>query len=246
MWRRKQYTEQELNEFKNLVQQNDLNPVFVHAPYLPNICTDKPENLDKSIIALTLELKFVHAIGAEGLIVHLGSHLGQGFEKVKAQIIDAIAEIYEKSGFNTKFLLENSSGKSNVVGASFSEIGEIIASLKDKHNVGVGICLDTAHMFASGYDIRTKPDVQKVLNKLKETNVLANTVCLHVNDSKVKLGNGNDRHENIGEGFIGKDGFKSFFSFDEFKSLPMILEVPGFKRKGPDKKNIEILGNIVS
>jgi len=246
MWRRKQYSEKELSQFKNLVNQNNLNPVFVHAPYLPNICTNKTDNLEKSIIALASELQFVHAIGAEGLIVHLGSHLGEGFKKVKPQIIDAIAEIYERSGFNTKFVLENSSGKSNVVGAKFSEIGDIIASLKSKHNVNVGVCLDTAHMFASGYDIRTKVGVTKVINELKKTNVLAHTICLHVNDSKVDLGNGNDRHENIGEGFIGKDGFKSFFSFDEFKSLPIILEVPGFEKKGPDKKNIEILKSIIS
>jgi len=245
MWGRKKYTEKELAEFKDLVAENNLNPVFVHAPYLPNICTDKPENLEKSIIALTSELKFVHAIGAEGLIVHLGSHLGQGFENVKEQVIDSIVEIYEKSGFNTKFVLENSSGKTNVVGANFEEIGEIISSLKSKHNVDVDVCLDTAHMFASGYDIRTKESVQKVLDDLKKTKVLDRAVCLHVNDSKVDLGTGNDRHENIGEGFIGSEGFKHFFSFEEFKNLPMILEVPGFTGNGPDIKNLEILRSLV-
>lgn len=244
MWGRKQYSVEELDEFKKLVEQNNLNPIFVHAPYLPNICTDKPENLEKSIIALTSELKFVHAIGAQGLIVHLGSHLGQGFEKVKEQIIDSIAEVYEKSGFNSKFVLENSSGKTNVVGANFTEIAEIIKSLKQKHNAGVGICLDTAHMFASGFDIRTKDNLKNILQQLNETKILENTVCLHVNDSKVDLGTGNDRHENIGEGFIGKQGFKELFSLEEFKNLPMILEVPGFNATGPDKENIEILRSL--
>ena len=246
MWGRKKYSDEELVEFKKLVEQNNLNPIFVHAPYLPNLCTDKPENLEKTIIALVSELKFVHAIGADGLIVHLGSHLGQGFEKVKEQIIDSIAEIYSQSGFNTKFVLENSSGKSNVVGDKFEEIGDIISALKEKHNISVGVCLDTAHMFASGYDIRTKIGVKNILHKLNQTKVLEHTVCLHINDSKVDLGNGNDRHENIGEGFIGKQGFKEFLSFDEFKKLPMILEVPGFSGNGPDIENLEILRNLTS
>jgi len=246
MWARKKYTDEELLEFKQLVNENNLNPVFVHAPYLPNICTDKPENLEKSIIALSSELQFVHAIGAEGLIVHLGSHLGQGFKNVKDQIIDSIAEIYKKAGFETKFLLENSSGKSNVVGAKFTEIGEIITELRSKYNYNVGICLDTAHMFASGYDIKTKNGVEETLKELRDTGVLEKTVCLHINDSKVELGNGNDRHENIGEGFIGKDGFTHFFKHNEFKTLPLILEVPGFTKNGPDKENIKILTDLVN
>jgi len=244
-WNRKKYEDSELQEFKELVADNDLNPIFVHAPYLPNICTDKPENLEKSIIALASELTFVNKIGAKGLIVHLGSHLGQGFEKVLDQIVDSIAEIYKVSGYSNNFTLEVSSGKKNVVGAKLEEVSKIIEVLKTKHNITCDVCLDTAHLFAAGYEIHTKEGANSFVEKLKDLNLLSKITCIHVNDSKVELANGNDRHENIGEGFIGVDGFKNFFNHEEFKQIPLVLEVPGFEKKGPDKQNIEKLREIV-
>jgi len=161
------------------------------------------------------------------------------------QIVDSIAKIYKVSGYSTNFTLEVSSGKKNVVGAKLEEVSQIIEVLETKHNITCDVCLDTAHLFASGYEIHTKEGSDKFLEKLKYLNLLSKITCIHVNDSKVELANGNDRHENIGEGFIGVEGFKNFFSHQGFKEIPLILEVPGFEKKGPDKQNIEKLREIV-
>lgn len=221
-------------------QGTRLGPNFIHGCYLINLATDNPENLKRGVDWLIYSLKTASDLKLAGTIFHLGSHKGRGFEAVKDQIKNCLNEILDKTPSGTYLILENSAG--TAIGGRLSELGELVQEVR---NPRLKVCIDTQHAFASGYDLREKEGVGKLVSEIEGLIGLGNLVCFHINDSKTEFASGRDRHENLGEGKIGLEGFRSLVNHPKLKDLPFILEVPGFDDKGPDQKNIDILKSLI-
>jgi deoxyribonuclease-4 len=241
-WRKKVYSAEEAEAFQRKASEADVQPVFIHGVYLVNLATSDPAGLERSIDALTWSLDVCRQIGALGTIFHLGSHRGAGFEAVLSQVVAAVCRILEGSPGDTRLILENSAGMGASVGSRLSELGVIMREAR--HGGRVKVCFDTQHAFAAGYDVATARGLEATLAEFDEQVGLANLVAVHANDSKIPLGGGVDRHENIGEGLIGREGFKVIMGHNAFRDIPFLLEVPGFEKKGPDKENLDILRQI--
>lgn len=241
MWSRKLYDKKDAQEFKSQVKEKNLNPVVIHALYLTNLASDKNEIREKSRQALATDMKNSAAIDSIGVVLHIGSHQGRGFEHAKPIIIKEINRVLEATPASSILLLENSAGQKGKVG-SLEELGELLEELDSNR---VGVCLDTAHAFESGQAINTNQGIELFIKQIKKHIGINKVKVLHINDSRTKLGSGHDVHENIGEGFIGKKGIDNLINHPSLKHLPLILEVPGFDGKGPDKKNIDILKSLV-
>jgi deoxyribonuclease-4 len=240
-WRRKAYKPVEGETFRVKARAADVIPVFLHGVYLVNLATTVPENLVKSQEALIHDMHVSHLLGAKGVIFHIGSHRGAGFQAVSRQIVDSIRRVTEETPEDTWLILENSAGMGDAVGSKFHELALIMGKVMSPR---LKVCLDTQHMFASGYDVRSKEGLERTLQEFRSEVGLENLVAVHANDSKCPLGDGVDRHENVGEGHIGRQGFTNIVSHPAFRDVPFLLEVPGFSNEGPDKANVDILKEI--
>ena len=237
-WRKKEYSSDEAEAFKRQAAEADILPVFIHGVYLVNLATGDPAGLERSVDALTWSLDVCGQIGALGTIFHLGSHRGAGFEATLPQVVSAMRSILEGSPGDTWLILENSAGMGGSVGSRFSELGTI---MREAVSPRVKVCFDTQHAFAAGYDVAKAQGLEATLAELDEQVGLANLVAVHANDSKIPLGGGVDRHENIGAGHIGLEGFENILSHPAFAEAPFLLEVPGLDNEGPDRPNVEAL-----
>jgi deoxyribonuclease-4 len=235
------HTEESLAKFRDKAKKSQIKPIFLHAPYLINLASPKPSHAEVSIKTLILALDLVSSLGAEGVIFHTGSALTSKFEDVKDQVAQAMSRILKTSSGSAKLIIENSAGGGESVGDEPSEIGFFIKSLRDPR---LTTCLDTQHAFATGYNLTKKDEVSRLVEDIDREIGLDRLVALHANDSKVPLGSRRDRHENIGQGLIGKEGFALLKKDPALSKLPWIIEVPGFADKGPDKENLEILRSI--
>ncbi len=240
-WRKKEYSAEEADAFKAKAAEADVQPVFLHGAYLINLATSDPVGLERSVDSLIWSLDVCCKIGAQGTIFHLGSHRGSGFEAVLPQVVSAVQRILEGSPGDTWLILENSAGMGASVGSRFSELGII---MRQAANPRVKTCFDTEHAFAAGYDVATAQGLEATIAEFEEHVGLSSLVAVHANDSKIVLGGGVDRHENIGEGHIGREGFKVIMGHPAFREMPFLLEVPGFQKKGPDRENLDILRQI--
>ncbi len=240
-WRRKNYKKEEVEAFKARLKETGIGPVFIHGLYLMNFGTDNPELLKKSQEALIAEMNSASLIGARGVIFHLGSHKGAGFEARVGQVIDQCRQVLEATPDDAWLILENAAGQGGAIGSKFAELGRIA---QESGSDRVKICLDTQHTFAAGYDVKTREGLDATMAEFDKEIGLDRLAAVHANDSKIELGGGRDRHENIGEGFIGRDGFENLLSHTAFADVPFLLEVPGFDDSGPDKANVEILKEL--
>ena len=239
-WKFNQPKEEEVNLFKEKMEQTGIWPCYIHGSYLVNIGGD-PSQIEKSIESLTNNMSVAGKIGAEGVIFHGGSHKGKGFHNIVKQASECLKRVLDNSPENVWLCLENSAGMGSHIGSSFEEMGELIHLVQ---NDNLKVCLDTEHMFAAGYDLTNPDEVPQIMKRFDEEIGLSKLVAVHANDSKVELGSGVDRHENIGDGFIGIDGFKSLMNDPSFEKVPFFLEVPGFDSNGPDEININLLKSI--
>ena len=240
-WRTKEYSTEEAEAFQEKATEADVRPVFIHGVYLINLATSDPAGLERSADSLIWSLDVCRQLGALGTIFHLGSHRGAGFEAVLPQVVSAVQRVLEGSPGDTWLILENSAGMGGSVGSRFSELGIIVRQAADPR---IKVCFDTQHAFAAGYDVATNQGLEATLAEFDEQVGLANLAAIHANDSKIALGGGVDRHENIGEGLIGREGFRVIMGHPAFRDIPFLLEVPGFEKKGPDKENVDILREI--
>lgn len=240
-WDSVSHTTAEIEAFKKASLEKDVHPVFIHAKYLVNLGTDNAFLLEKSISAVLADMKLAHAIDAVGVIVHFGSHpllWGGVKRKIYGQIV---RQILSESQGSTKFLFENSAGGGSTIGTTLEELGMIAGDLNDDR---VGFCLDTCHAFAMGYDLRTE-DVVSIFADQVEKQIGWGRICaIHANDSMGELGNKRDRHDNIGKGKIGKEGFHALLHEKHFRNVPFLLETPGKEHSGPDKENIDMLWKL--
>jgi len=200
-----------------------------HMPYLPNLASPKPEIYEKSVQTLSAELDRCGRLGIPYLVTHLGHHLGDGMAGGRARVIKAVNLALESSDAKTMLLLENTAGEKNSVGSSFEHIGAILAGLSQPERIG--ICFDTCHAFAAGYELRTEEGLAATLAQFDEQVGLSRLKVIHLNDTKGDLGSGLDRHEHIGMGFIGEDGFRRILHNPVFARLPLVCETPVDERR---------------
>jgi deoxyribonuclease-4 len=241
-WRRKNYKDDEVASYKKKVAETGIEPAFIHGLYLVNLATDKPELLAKSYDALVLEMNAAHLIGAKGVIFHLGSHKGAGYDERVGQVVEYVTKVIDATPDDTWLILENSAGMGGSVGSNFAELGQIV---RESGSGRVRVCLDTQHAFAAGYEVKSADGLKKTMDEFEEEIGVSNLVAVHANDSKCELGGGLDRHENIGDGHIGRDGFVNILSHPAFADVSFLLEVPGFGESGgPDKANVDILKEL--
>jgi deoxyribonuclease-4 len=240
-WRRKNYGEAEVTAYRARVSETGIEPAFIHGLYLVNLATDNPDLLAKSFEALVHDMQAAHLLGARGVIFHLGSHKGAGYESCVEQVADYVRRVIEATPADVWLILENSAGMGGSVGSNFAELGRIARSSGSDR---VKVCLDTQHAFAAGYDVKTREGLQRVMEEFERDVGLERLAAVHANDSKCPLAGGLDRHENIGEGHIGRDGFENILRHPAFTDVPFLLEVPGFDGEGPDAKNVEILKTL--
>jgi deoxyribonuclease-4 len=197
---------------------------YIHTPYYINLASEKKELRRSSVAIIREELERGSVIGAKYVMTHLGSSKGMDRARAVDMVTEGIAAILEDSdGLSTELLLENTAGQGETIGDTFEELARI---LTDVGNPRLGICLDTAHLLASGYDIRTKSSLVETFAAFSSVINLDRVKLLHGNDSKAGLGEKKDRHEHIGKGKIGKEGFKAVLSSPTLSKLDMIVEIP--------------------
>ena len=233
MWKAKELTDTEIEKFRSKTLKTNMGPIISHMPYLPNLSSSNEEIYKKSVDTLKVELQRCNSLRIPYVVTHLGSHLGEGIEKGKEQFIKAIE--YATSGLDEypTILLENTSGKSNDVGSTFKEIGNLIDNLS---SYKIGVCFDTCHAYVRGYDISTENGLEETIEDL-ETNLGFEYVSLvHLNDTVGELGSRLDRHQHIGLGKIGEKGFINFLG-SKFREKPLILETP-IDEERTDKDNL--------
>ncbi|MBT4277389.1 deoxyribonuclease IV [Candidatus Falkowbacteria bacterium] len=238
-WRVKLPSKKETDLFKEKIKESNIGPIFLHAPYLVNIATPDDIIRDKSINNLIEQMKIAELIEAEGVIFHIGTRKDLEIKDALKKCSEAIKIILEKVPGKTKLIIENNAGEGTKVGTTPKEIGIII---KQVNSSRVGVCIDTAHSFESGIiDEYTPQKIKSFFDEWEKEIGKNKIIVLHINDSKTLSGSCRDRHENIGEGYIGLQGFKNLAKENRANKLPWILEVPGFSGEGSDKENIKIL-----
>jgi deoxyribonuclease IV len=241
-WKAKSFEVQDTEEYKRKINESyiDKQDVVVHMPYLPNLAAPRNNFYFKSREVLAEEIVRCFMLDISYLILHLGSHLGSGVNNGIMQIVSACH--FAIDNFNSYYrrhlplyiLLENSAGHKNSIGNKFEEISILLEKLSNKK---FGVCFDTCHAFASGYDLRTSEKVIETIKNFNDTISITNLKVLHLNDSKGKINENKDRHEHIGLGLIGKKGFKEILNNKYFENIPIIMETPIDKIRG-DKENM--------
>ncbi len=246
-WAAKPLAPDDVAAFKNKLAASGIDraSTVVHMPYLPNLSGPAGEMYTKSVDTLASEIERVSALGIPYLVIHLGSHLGKGQEAGTSQLVDAITSARDrakKKSESVTVLLENNAGQKNSVGATFESLRTILDRLDDSSRVGV--CMDTCHAFASGYDLRTPVNVEKTLDAFDGAVGLRELKVVHLNDSKGALGSNLDRHEHVGLGNIGKEGLAAFLRNKWIAPLPIIMETP-IDEKRDDAKNLKAFWELV-
>lgn len=217
-------------------------PAFFHAVYLVNLGSADTVLLERSLASLRHALTWASTLGVEGVVYHVGSHLGAGFAAMAPQACRLMREALDGAPGDALLILENNAGQGNCMGATFAELGQLIRGAGNDPRIAV--CLDTCHAFAMGYDIATTEGCGLAMEEFGREIGLERLRAVHANDSKMPLGGVRDRHENIGDGHIGYDGFRVVMSHPAFADVPFLLEVPGIADKGPDAENIARLKRI--
>lgn len=235
MWARTLWQVDVTKKFAELAKKNDLNPVYIHALYLTNLASDNPELVQKSINALVMDMTNSASIKSRGVVLHIGSHQGRGWDNSRTLVIESIKEVLNKTPDNSFLLLENSAGQKGKIG-SLIELADILININSDR---LKVCLDTAHAFEAGYNLATVQGLEIWIKEISSTIGFEKIELLHLNDSKTPLGSGRDNHQNIGDGFIGSSGIKNIINHPKLSHLPLILEVPGIQGLGPDKVNID-------
>lgn len=217
-----------------------------HASYLINLASSKDDLWAKSMAAHADELLRAHLYRVPHVVLHPGAHTGSGVDAGIARIAEALNRIHEQTpaAADTMTLLELMAGQGTVIGSNFSELRRIIALVEDKSRVG--ICIDTCHAFAAGYELRTAEGYAAMMSEVEQEIGLAKVGCWHFNDSKGKLGSRIDRHEHIGEGEIGLEGFRHIINDPRWYGIAMLLETPKEDDLVDDVRNLASLCGLVA
>jgi len=235
-WHAKDLTDDGITNYKNNLSQSNIDRLatVAHVPYLPNLSSPEISVYEKSIHTMIREVERCDKLGIPYLVTHLGSHKGTGEDKGIQRLVGALTEV-AKTNKDVTILLENTAGQKNSVGSDFTQLAEIFFGLKPASRFG--ICIDTCHAFAAGYDLRNEKNVKDVFEKFDSEIGLKHIKIIHLNDSKGELGCHLDRHEHIGLGHIGEAGLSQVVKLANKNKIPIILETPIDERR-TDFENI--------
>lgn len=234
-WRPTNHDPANFERFKERRAEVGIEHALCHAVYLVNLASPKDDLYEKSVAALSNTVDVACAIEAEGVVFHIGSHLGAGFETGLERVTAALAEVLDRCSDTTWLLMENSAGAGGTIGRSVEELAVLYDRLGGHPRLGV--CLDSCHLYVSGCDVTDPAALDAVLDELDDTIGLDRLRALHVNDAATPLGSNSDRHANIGEGLLGEK-LGVFLGNPRLQGLPAILEVPGKDGKGPDADEV--------
>ena len=234
-WRPTNHDPATFDLFRERREEVDLHGVLCHALYLCNLAATKDDIYDKSVAALKNTMEVASAIGADGVVFHVGSHLGAGFEAGLERVLPAMEQVLALSNDTTWLLMENSAGAGGTIGRSIDELATIYERL-DKHP-HLGLCLDSCHLYVSGVDVADAAAFDALLDEVDGSIGLDRLRALHVNDSAAALGSNRDRHANISEGLLGEK-LGVFLGNERLQGLPAVLETAGPDNKGPDANEV--------
>jgi deoxyribonuclease-4 len=237
MWRPTTYRDEDVAAFREAMAASPIGAVLIHAVYLLNCASDDADIRAKSLASLTHSLRVGHAIGAAGVVLHPGSaktgDVGEAIARAGETIAEALAE-----SEGCELHLENTAGAGGTLGRSFDELAALFEASGGHERLGA--CLDSCHLFASGYDIRTPAGVKRTLTQCTRALGRGRVRSLHLNDSQTPLGSNRDRHANVGDGELGEPGVSAFLSAPGLQSLPCVLETPGENREGASRVEVEL------
>ncbi len=240
-WRFKAPEDALVEMFKEASEEAGMGPTVFHGIYLCALGSQDEALVERSIESLTNHLQTAERCAALGVIFHPASHRGVGFEAVLDQFVEGVKRVLDAAPGDALLMLENSAGAGDHIGSKFSELGEIIKNVGSER---LHVCLDTQHAWAAGYELNKAEKLDEMLAEFDNEIGLDRLSAIHANDSMRPLGSAVDRHDNIGEGEIGTDGFELLMSRAELANVPMYLEVPGFEKGGPDLKNVNIMKDV--
>jgi deoxyribonuclease-4 len=240
-WRPTNHDPANFERFKERRAEAGIGGVVCHALYLINLASPKDELYGKSVASLQNTMDVACAIEADGVVFHVGSHQGAGFEAALERVVPALRSTLERCSETTWLLIENTAGAGDTIGRSIEELAALYEAL-ERHE-RLGICLDSCHLYASGYDVTKRKELDSVLAEVDASIGLDRLRVLHVNDSKAPLGSNRDRHDNIGAGLLGED-LGVFLSHPKLQRLPALLEVPGKDGHGPDADEVRKLKEL--
>jgi deoxyribonuclease-4 len=241
-WSLPNIPEGEVSGFKELRRLYDIAPVFVHASYLINLCASDQDIFEKSLRLLVLEMELADLLGADYVILHTGSasHETEGNARKKA--VQALTRVMGQGKWGSRLLLENTAGERGDISSRIRDLAEIIEGT-GSDSIG-GVCLDTCHAFASGYDLLTEGGLSEFTIEIERCVGIDAVKLIHLNDSRKGCGSKVDRHEHIGKGLIGKEGLRRFVNYPAFGSIPLILETPK-KNEMDDPGNLKIVRSFL-
>jgi len=237
MWKPTAHSDEDIAAFREAMDESPIDAVLIHAVYLLNCASDDPDIRAKSLASLTHSLRVGQRIGACGVVLHPGSaktgNVASAIARAGATIREALEESEE-----CPLHLENTAGAGGTLGRSIEELAELIDRAGGEERIG--LCLDSCHLLASGYDVRTRGGVEEVLEEFSAKIGLQRLGSLHLNDSQTPLGSNRDRHANIGDGELGRKGCAAFLGASAFDELPCVLETPGEERSGSTPVEVKL------
>jgi deoxyribonuclease IV len=236
MWRPTRYSEDDFADFRTAMEGSRVEAVVIHAVYLINCATDDRAMRKKSLTSLTHALRIGDGVGAVGVVLHPGAQKGKQLAGAMRRAAKVIEEALADSE-RCPLLLEQTAGHKGLLGRDFDQIARLFDLAGS--DARLGLCLDSCHLFVQGFDISDAESLSAVLDEADEKVGLERLRCVHVNDAGAPLGSCRDRHANIGDGEMGRDGLAAFLSEPRFEGLPATLEVPGPDKRGPDKREVD-------
>jgi deoxyribonuclease IV len=239
-WHFPNHDPKDLQAFADRRAELDM-PAFVHALYLVNLAAPDKDIYKKSTDTMRATVDAACAIDVEGVIFHLGSHLGAGIDKGLKRVVPALRRVLDRANERTWVLMENSAGAGGTIGRSVDELAVVFAAL-DGHE-RLGICLDSCHLYVSGVDVTDRKSLDALLEEVDDRIGLDRLRALHANDAKAPLGSNRDRHDNILDGLMG-EGLGTFLAHPKLQQLPVLLEVPGADGRGPNADEIRKLREL--
>ena len=242
-WLQKPFTEKAIEQFKEARANSSVEKVVAHIGYLVNLA-NSTENWHKSMESMESELIRCDQVDVPYLVMHPGSHLGKGEEYGLKRIADSLKELMSKQDYTVMPLLETTAGQGTNLGWRFEHLRDILAQVDKPEQFGV--CVDTCHIFAAGYEIRNEDDYYRTFEEFDRIVGIDTIKAFHLNDSKMDFSSKRDRHEHIGQGKIGVDAFRFLMNDARFKEIPMLLETPKEDGLEADKKNLALLKSLLN
>jgi len=242
-WRGKPLSAAQVERFRQAQADSGIAPIFAHDAYLINLACPHRDIFEKSFHAFLDEMQRAERLGLPYLVMHPGAHLGSGEARGLKRIIRALNRLHRKTpGYRLKVLLETTAGQGTGLGSRFEHLAEIIEGVEEPGRLGV--CFDTCHVLAAGYDIRTPAGYRGVMQEFDRVIGLERLCAFHLNDSKKPLGSRVDRHEHIGRGHVGREAFRLILQDKRFRTAPKVLETPKGKDMAEDRRNLRILRRL--